>query len=312
MAGIDVNRTTSGVQLPKELSDEIWSNMQEASAVQQLAQRIDLPGSGVTIPIITGDPEADWVSETDEKPVSRPTFGSKDITPYTLAVIVPFSNQFRRDLNRLYAECVRRLPGVLAKKFDATVFAASGAPGGNFAQLGGATAVALSPHATDVKKNTYAGLVEAYTTVAAAGGTLDGWALSSQAKGLLLGQVDSTGRPLLLESIAQGTSVPTLLGEEVRYTQGVYASGSPDTVGFAGDWSTAFWGSVEGVTISFSEGTITDGTVTVDTSGADTVEIPNLVNLWQRNMFAVRAEIEIGFQVRDVNRFVKLTNATRS
>lgn len=312
MAGIDVNRTTSGVQLPKELSDEIWSNMQEASAVQQLAQRIDLPGSGVTIPIITGDPEADWVSETDEKPVSRPTFGSKDITPYTLAVIVPFSNQFRRDLNRLYAECVRRLPGVLAKKFDATVFAASGAPGGNFAQLGGATAVALSPHATDVKKNTYSGLVEAYTTVAAAGGTLDGWALSSQAKGLLLGQVDSTGRPLLLESIAQGTSVPTLLGEEVRYTQGVYASGTPDTVGFAGDWSTAFWGSVEGVTISFSEGTITDGTVTVDTSGEDTVEIPNLVNLWQRNMFAVRAEIEIGFQVRDVNRFVKLTNATRS
>lgn len=312
MAGIDVNRTTSGVQLPKELSDEIWSSMQEASAVQQLAQQIELPGSGVTIPIITGDPEADWVSETDEKPVSRPTFGSKDITPYTLAVIVPFSNQFRRDLNRLYAECVRRLPGVLAKKFDATVFAASGAPGGNFAQLGGATTVGLTPHATDVKKGTYAGLVEAYTTVAGNGGTLDGWALSSQAKGLLLGQVDSTGRPLLLDSIAQGTSVPTLLGEEVRYSQGVYASGSPATIGFAGDWSTAFWGSVEGVSISFSEGTITDGTVTLDTSGEDTVEIPNLLNLWQRNMFAVRAEIEIGFQVRDVNRFVKLTNATRS
>src|SRR5690606_27208016 len=140
MAGIDINRTTSGVVLPPEISSEIWANMIEASAVQQLARRIDLPGPGVTIPIITGDPEADWVAETDHKPVSRPSFSSKDLTPYTLAVIVPFSNQFRRDLNALSAECVRRLPGALAKKFDQTVFASSGAPGLNFAQLGGATA----------------------------------------------------------------------------------------------------------------------------------------------------------------------------
>ena len=31
------------------------------------------------------------------------------------------------------------------------------------------------------------------------------------------------------------------------------------------------------------------------------------LNLWQRNMFAVRAEIEIGFVVRDVNQYVKIT-----
>lgn len=308
MAGIDVNRTTSGVQLPAEISNEIWSNMQEASAVQQLATQIALPGPGVTIPIVTGDPSADWVAETDEKPVSRPTFGSKDITPYTLAVIVPFSNQFRRDANALYNECVRRLPGVLAKKFDSTVFASNGAPGSNFGQLGGASAVALGPHATDVKKNTYAGLVQAYTEIANGGGTLDGWALSSQAKGLLLGQVDTTGRPLLLESIQAGSSVPTILGEPVYYTQGVQAAGTPNTIGFAGDWDSAFWGSVEGVSISISDqASITDGTITV---GED--EVPNIINLWQRNMFAVRAEIEIGFQYRDIARFRKLTDGTRA
>lgn len=308
MAGIDVNRTTSGVQLPKEISTEIWTNMQEASAVQNLARRIDLPGPGVTIPIVTGDPSADWVAETDEKPVSRPTFGSKDITPYTLAVIVPFSNQFRRDAAALYNECVRRLPGVLAKKFDATVFGSTGAPGSNFGQLGGASAVALGPHATDVKKNTYAGLVQAYTEIAASGGSLDGWALSSQAKGLLLGQVDSTGRPLLLDSIQAGSAVPTILGERVYYTQGVQAAGTPNTIGFAGDWDSAFWGSVEGVSISISDqASIVDGTVT-----AGDVEIPNVINLWQRNMFAVRAEIEIGFQYRDIARFRKLTDGTRA
>src|SRR5699024_1432821 len=171
MAGIDVNRTTNGVVLPKEVSSEIWADMQEASAVQQLARRIDLPGAGVTVPTITGDPEADWVSqETDHKAVSRPSFGSKDIQSYTLAVIVPFSNQFKRDLGALYAECVRRLPGALAKKFDETVFGST-APGSNFDTLGGSTAVALGP-GSGATKNTYSGLVKAYTTVANAGGTL--------------------------------------------------------------------------------------------------------------------------------------------
>lgn len=308
MAGIDVNRTTSGVLLPAEISSEIWSNMQEASAVQRLARQVALPGPGITIPIVTGDPTADWVDETEEKPVSRPTFGSKSITPYKLAVIVPFSDEFRRDAGALYNECVRRLPGVLAKKFDATVFGSTGAPGSNFGQLGGASAVALGPHATDVKKNTYAGLVQAYTDIAAAGGSLDGWALSSQAKGLLLGQVDTTGRPLLLDSIQAGSTVPTLLGEPVYYTQGVQAAGTPNTIGFAGDWDSAFWGSVEGVQISISDqASIVDGTVT-----AGDVQIPNVINLWQRNMFAVRAEIEIGFQYRDIARFRKLTDGTRA
>lgn len=312
MAGVDINRTTDGVVLPKEVSSEIWANVQEASAVMALARQIRLPGPGITIPVVTGDAEADWVGETENKPVSRATLGSKDITPYKLAVIEPFSNEFRRDLPGLYEELRRRLPGAIAKKFDATVFGTT-APGSNFATLGGSTAVPLTPHATDVKKGTYAGLVEAYTAVAAAGGTLDGWALSSQAKGLLLNQVDSTGRPLLAESIAAGSAVPTLLGEPVHYTRGVYAAGTPNTIGFAGDWSSAVWGTVEGIKVDIdNKATLVDGTITVETSGEDTVEIPNLINLWQRNMFAVLVEVEIGFQVRDASRFVKLTDATRS
>lgn len=311
MAGVDINRSTSGVVLPKEVSSEIWATTQEASAVMQLARQITLPGPGVTIPIITGDAEADWVSETDEKPVSRSTFGSKDITPYKLAVIEPFSNEFRRDLPALYAEVARRAPGAIAKKFDATVFGTS-APGSNFDTLGGATAVALGP-GSGVTKNTYAGLVEAYTDVANADGTLSGWALSSQAKGLLLGQVDTTGRPLLLDSIQGGSAVPQLLGEPVSYSRGVYAAGSPATIGFAGDWQSAVWGTVEGIKIDISnQASITDGTITVNTSGSDTVEIPNVINLWQRNMFALLIEVEIGFRVRDLARFVKLTNGTRA
>lgn len=310
---IDMSRQTSGAAdlLPTNISSEIWSNVQEESAVMRLARQINMPGSGVTIPIITGDAEADWVGETEEKPVSSSTMSSKDITPYKLAVIELFSNEFKRDLPAVYAELSRRLPNAIARKFDSTVFGTT-APGSNFDTLGGATAVGIAPHATNAKKSTYEGLVDAYNQVADAGGNLDGWALAPQGKGLLLNQVDSTGRPLLFSSIQDGTNINQILGESVYYTKGVYSAGTPATLGFAGEWSSAMYGTVEGITTKTStEATITNGTVTFG-EGDAAVTIPNQVNLFQRNMFALLVEVEIGFRVRDVSRFVKLTNAARS
>jgi hypothetical protein len=64
-------------------------------------------------------------------------------------------------------------------------------------------------------------------------------------------------------------------------------AGEPAIVGVAGDWTKAMYGTVEGVQISFND----KGVVTVG-SGSDAYT----VNLWQQNMFAVRAEIEVGFR----------------
>lgn len=292
MAGIDVNRSTSGIVLTPEQSAEIWSAAEYASAVMQLAQKVDLPGSGVSVPIITGEPEADWVNETDEKPVSRPTFDNKIMTPYTAAVIVPFSNQFKRDKAGLYNEILRKLPQALARKFDSTVFGlTSGAPGSNFDTLGGAPQVGIAG-------KTYAGLVAADQAIAAGGGILNGWALSPQARGLLLGAVDTTGRPLFTGSAAEG-QVPTLLGAPTAVTKGVYAPGTPNRLGFAGDWTSAHYGVVENIQLDISDqATISDG--------------GEQLNLWQRNMFAVRVEFEVGFRVRDIAHFAQLTDSIQA
>ena len=126
MAGIDLNRTSSGVSalLPREISSEIWANAVQDSVIMQASRQITLPGSGVTIPMITGDATANWVNETDEKPVSDATVSSKSITPYKLAVIEVFSDEFRRDLPALYAELARRLPSALGASSTARSFTA--------------------------------------------------------------------------------------------------------------------------------------------------------------------------------------------
>lgn len=282
----DINRTTS-IALPGAVSSEILKKTQESSAVMALAQQIRLPGLGVTIPIITGDPEAAWVNETEKKPVKRGTLATKQMTPYTLAVIVPFSNQFRRDVPALYQELVKRLPLALGKKFDATVFGAGDAPGSNFDTLKDCTA-------QEIGTNAYKGLVAADADIAEHDGILNGWVISPQGKAILLNAVDNNKRPLFINNVAEG-AVPMILGAKTLQSKGAYLDGAPATVGFAGDWTQAVYGTVEGVQIAISDqATLDDGGTTI--------------NLFQQNMFAVRAEIEVGFRC-DTTVFNKLTRA---
>ena len=74
-SGTPTNRTN--IELPTKVASEIIQNAQEQSAIMQLARRITLPGWGLTIPVITSDPEAEWVSETGVKPVKNPGLDKK-------------------------------------------------------------------------------------------------------------------------------------------------------------------------------------------------------------------------------------------
>ena len=284
MAGVPTNRTN--ITLPPEVSAEILAKTQDASAIMSLARQIALPGRGVTIPVITGDPQAAWVGETEAKAVANPSLETKIMEPYKLAVIVPFSNEFRRDAAALYDELVRRLPLALAQKFDATVVGAVQAPGSNFDTFASATAQNIT------NPNTYASLVAADADIATNGGIMNGIALSPQGKSVLLGAVDGDSRPLFINNVSEG-AVPMVLGAQTVLSKGIY-DGTNHVVGIAGDWTQAMYGTVEGVTIDYSS----DATLDLGSG--------NVINLFQQNMFAVRAEIEIGFRA-DVDCFNRLT-----
>ena len=302
MSGISTNR--SNITLPAEVSSEILQKTRESSAVMRLARQVVLPGRGLSIPVITSDPEASWVAETGQKPVSNPGLSTKTMTPYKLAVIVPFSDEFARDARGLYDALVERLPDALAKKFDQTVFAGV-APGSGFDVLTGCTAQSIDTNASGVG-GFYSALVAADADIAAAGYDINGFAFSPQARGEMLSALDKDGRPIFINNVSEG-SIPRLLGQPVEYSRGLYkaghaASGSsgqtgyvpaaPDTIGMAGDWTKALYGTVEGVKIDISS----QASLTIGTS---------VVNLWEHNMFAVKAEIEVGF-VADTYAFNKI------
>ena len=96
-------------------------------------------------------------------------------------------------------------------------------------------------------------------------------------------------------------AVPKVLGAPTYFAKAAYKAGSaasgtagqegytaavPDVVGVAGDWTHAMYGVVEGLRVDISR----DATLTTLDQSNNTVTI----NLFQQNMFAVRAEIEVG------------------
>lgn len=283
LVGTATNRTS--IDLPVDVSQEIMQKTQEDSAIMRLARQIALPGRGTSINVITSDPEAAWVGETYSKTVSNPGLATKVMRAYKLAVIVPFSNEFRRDVAALYDALIERLPRALAQKFDATVFGNGDKPGDDFDNFASITKQSLASDA-------YAGLVAADTDVALHGGVVNGYAISPQMRGILLGAEDTSHRPIFINSVADD-AIPRLLGAPVVLSKGAFVSGSPAVVGVCGDWSQAMYGTVEGVKIDYSS----DATLTVNDSS---------INLFQQNMFAVRAEIEVGFRA-DTNMFNALT-----
>lgn len=294
----DINRTTNSMALPSDISSEILQKTQHESAIMRLARRIDLPGRGVTIPVITGDPTAAWVAETGVKPVSNGTPATKLMQAFKIAVIETFSKEFVRDIPALYDALVQRLPGALAGVFDGTIIGAVQAPSAsNFDTFVNCTAQSI----LNTNNGTYLGLVAADADIAAHGGVMNGLALSAQARSLLLTATDTTNRPLFLASANDGV-VDKVLGVPTYFNKNLYKAGAatgsvPAIVGVAGDWSQALYGTVNGVEIAVTD----TASLTVGSGSSATT-----VNLWQQNMIAVRAEIEVGFRA-DTSCFNLLT-----
>lgn len=279
--------------LPAQVSNDILQIAEKKSAVMQLARKIPVTGRGVTVPVILGDATAEWVAEGAQKPVSDASVTHKLLQPYKIAVIDTYSKELVRDERAFYEALVGRLPGSLAKVFDSTVAGGTTKPGTNFTQLSDTTNTGVDVSGNDA----YTDVVGIMSTIAQKGGLLNGYALGAQGQAALLGCTDMMGRPLFAAGTEAGTLQP-ILGGIARVGEGIYAAATGEganTIGYAGDWSQAAWGTVADVELEISE--------------EATLKLANnqTVNLWQNNLVAVKAEIEIGF-VANADVFVAITD----
>lgn len=296
MAAVDMNRLSEGVSLSPKQSAAIWQDTLESSAIRALTPSIQMPGTGMSIQTITGDPEAEWVAETEEKPVGDSTFSTKIITPYKMAVIELFSEEFVRDANALYTAIRARLPYALGRLLDQTILYGT-APGSNFDVLSDAPEIQLGG-----PSNIADNILAINAAIAAAGHRLSGWGLSPQAEAALIGARGPQGELIFSQNFRDEISVGRILGREAYMSKALFGAGkgggtpATDVVGLAGDWSQARLGIVSDIRLKATS------EATVNKNGVQ-------VNLWQRNMIGLLVEMEVGFVVNDKSAFVRLTQA---
>lgn len=283
-----------------ELAAPIFDEAAKGSAAMSLIRKVPLGASGQAFPVVTSRPTANWTAEGTKKHTTEAGLGLVKMKPEKLTAIAVASQEVIRANPGGYSETLQALLAeAFARAFDLAVFHNKGGDGNGtspFETTLAATTKTLTLGAT-AGANTYDDIVKAMALnlQGVPKKKVTGFAFDTGFEIDLLTTKDTTGKPLFAEAAYTG-AVPALRAGSVlgRATYMHENVGDGKTVGFAGDWTKAAWGTVGGITMDIS----TEATVTIN---------GELVSLYENNLVAVRAEAEYGFTVADKEAFVKIT-----
>lgn len=293
--------------LSPEQSAPVFDKVRKQSVVQRLATQIPLGISGQAIPYTATKPTASWVAEGAQKPATSGTMALETMSPKKLTAIIVMSAEVARANPGNFANRVRDdLGEAFALAFDAAALHGTSTPFAHYVdettktrEIGTANAAAGSVW-TDLNN----GLDQLVTD----GKRATGFAFDVRMEPLLNGGLDTTGRPLFVDSPLVDTSPNgadpnpgnairegRVMGRRALISETVYGSGD-STVGYLGDWTQCAWGVVGGINYRVSD------SAPVTINGA-------LVSAFENNLIAVLAEAEYGFVCHDTAAFVQYLNA---
>lgn len=217
----------SSTLLPPTITGPIFNQATEESAVMRLARRVPLSMTAQTaIPVSMDIPAAGWVSEGQAKPVGSGGLSVKTMTGKKVALIIPVSQEVAMsNAAGLYAQLRQDLPTAIARAFDHAAIhgvdlrTGGAGPFGDYLKEG-ATSVELGT-ANQATGGIYADLVNGEKAVVDAGYDFTGFAADPRLRPTLKLSVDSTGRPLWVDSPQNGLRSGDLIGYPAYFNRGV-------------------------------------------------------------------------------------------
>ena len=116
--------------LPPEQAASIFDDAVKGSVAMQMFQRQELGPAGVSFPILTNKPTANWVAEAGKKPTTQADVGIVTMKPQKIAAIAVISQEVVRANPADYAQTLRtHLADAFAVAFDLAVFHNKGGDG---------------------------------------------------------------------------------------------------------------------------------------------------------------------------------------
>lgn len=276
-----------GYLVPEEFANMIVEDRRDATIMRQLATVIPVTTDTFHLPTLASRPRVFWRAEAAVKQTSTATFGEIVLTPYSLAAIIPLSNELVADAslgtNGSIVNMVANLMATaIAEEEDKAFWTGngSGKPTGvdnySFTTVDAGAGANDSQRADAIIKATFR-LPQGYRAGAVAVANKNTWAKVATLK-------DSQNN-YLLSSLA-GTASPVLRGL-TTYEQ----NDLPDGKMFIGDFRDYFIADRQGVTVDVSTEATVDGT-----------------SAFENNLTYVRVEERVDGELALTNGIVEVQN----
>lgn len=294
-----ISRTDAAALVPEQVSNELLTNITEASAVMRLGRRLaNMSTNQTRMPVMSALATAYFVSgDTGLKQTSEVNWTNKYIDAEELAVIVPVPEAVLADSTYdVWGQIRPSIAEAFGRAIDAAVLYGTNIPSSWTTDLGAAGLVAgILAASHNISEAAYSDLYEAIEGETAAGtaglfGTIeaDGYMVTGSIghmvmRGKLRNIRDADGG-LIFKPSMQAAGQYVLDGAPILFPMNGAISSTYRLI--SGDWTKLVYSMCQDITYK-----IDSSGVIQDASGAI------VYNLFQQDMVALRATMRLGFSL---------------
>lgn len=283
-------------KVPSEQGTLVLKDFMTQSAVTQLAKYENMTKPEKEFTYLADGPGAYWVGEGERIQTSKATWLSAKMVSKKLGVILPVSKEFLRySVSDFFNQMRPAIAEAFAIKFDQAALFGINSPFG----AGVSVFEKIQSSGNTVELNSLGNLYDELNGLMAlvedADKDVDGFTTTRRFRQKLRGTKDGNGLPIFND--ANGGATQQALGLPIGYVDSKSWDYTKALL-LAADWDYTRYGIPQGMEYKISE----DATLTTlqDENGED-------INLFERDMFALRVTQQVGFMTLSDDAFAALT-----
>jgi HK97 family phage major capsid protein len=282
--------------VPVEQGTLVLKDFMTQSAVTKLAKYENMTKPEKEFTYLASGPGAYWVGEGEKIQTSKATWLKAKMVSKKLGVIIPVSKEFLRySVSDFFTQMRPAIAEAFAIKFDQAALFGVDSPFGTGVSVFEKATAAGNTLALNSTGNLYDDLNGLMALVEDGDKDVDGFTTTRRFRQKLRGAKDSNGLPIFND--ANGGATQQALGLPIGYVD----SKSWDytkSILMAADWDYTRYGIPQGMEYKISE----DATLTTIVD-----ELGEPINLFERDMFALRVTQQVGFMTLTDDAFAAIT-----